>query len=440
MKKSLTPITILITLSLLGLMLVQVSWIKNATLIQEGKYRNDLELSFQGIKVGLKEAIAKQVGYNPGLIDWESDNPAVMEFLWSAVKMVPQEEVHEIIEKELHKHTIDLPFEYKIQGPLPWILASSDGFKEGRGSSYYLWPLSYNFAYVFELYIYQPKNYILRRTWWMILAAILFSGIIISTFFITFRRVLQQRKLSEMKTDFINNMTHEFKTPMATISLASDALGLDKVKDNRTQLNYYLNIIREENERMHKQVEKILQTTREGEGAIKVNPVEINVHEVIKNAVANCVLRLENEEGLIDQFLKAKKPLIYADEVHFTNIINNLLDNAVKYSQTPRHIIIDTSDGRNKSLIIRIQDNGIGMDRSTIGHIFDKFYRAHTGDLHNVKGFGLGLSYVKSVVEAHSARIKVDSVPGKGSTFTLEFPMPLKNLTKKKRSRNKREL
>lgn len=399
-----------------------MSWINNAILVQKGKYKNDLDMSFRGIKNGIKNAIARQVGYNPGILDWEGDDPNTTEYLWSMLSHIPNQDIDTIIKIELERHNIDLPFEYKIDGPLPWVLTSSDGFTKNMASESYTRSLTYDGDYTFYLFIRQPKNYILRRTWWMIVASILFTAIIICAFFITVRTVLRQKKLSEMKTDFINNMTHEFKTPMATISLAVDALGYEKVKKNAQQIDYYSGIIREENERMHKQVEKILQTAQSDKDSVDINLQQIDVHEVIKNAAANIVIRMSDENGILDQHLRAQKHEIFADEVHFSNIITNLLDNAIKYSKAPKHIVVETANGNNKNIIIKIRDNGIGMTKETMAHIFEKFYRAHTGNLHNVKGFGLGLSYVKSVVDAHSGKIKVDSTIGKGSVFILDFP------------------
>lgn len=428
MKRAFTSITILITLSLLGLMFIQMSWIENAILVQKSKYKNDLDLSFRGIKDGIKNAIAQQVGYNPSILDWEGDDPNTTEFLWSMLSHIPSRDIDTIIGHELKQHNIDLPFEYKIEGPLPWVLNCSDGFTKDMSSDSYTRALTYDGSYTFYLHIRQPKNYIIRRTWWMILASVIFTAIIICAFYITIRTVLRQKKLSEMKTDFINNMTHEFKTPMATISLAVDALGYEKVKKNETQLAYYAGIIREENERMHKQVEKILQTAQLEKNSININLQKIDVHEVIKNAAANIVIRMAHENGILDQYLNAQKHDILADEVHFSNIITNLLDNAIKYSKDPKHIVVETTNGNNKNIIIKIKDNGIGMSKETVAHIFEKFYRAHTGNLHNVKGFGLGLSYVKSVIDAHSAKIKVESTVGKGSAFILDFSFAPTNI------------
>ena len=256
----------------------------------------------------------------------------------------------------------------------------------------------------------------------MIISAVFFTLMIIAAFSVTVNALLRQKKLSEIKNDFINNMTHEFKTPLATISLAVDALRNEKVIQDREKSGYFTGIIKEENRRMNKQVETILQASLLDRQDQQLNLRSLHVHQIIQEAMENFQLQLEGKGGSAELQLNAKSDLIEADEVHFMNLITNLIDNAVKYSKDNLLIKI-TTHSTAKSLVIRIEDNGIGMSKETQRRIFEKFYRAHTGNLHNVKGFGLGLSYVKTIVEAQRGRIKVDSAIGKGTTFTLEFPL-----------------
>lgn len=236
--------------------------------------------------------------------------------------------------------------------------------------------------------------------------------------------MLRQKKLSEIKNDFINNMTHEFKTPLATISLAVDALKNEKVTGDPQKLGYFRSIIKEENQRMNRQVETILKSALMERQEVELNLKPINVHEVIQDVADNFMLRLQEKQGHLETNLQAEHFMIDADEVHFSNLINNLLDNAVKYSKenVPPKVSISTFS-TPKKISIKIEDNGIGMTRETLKRIFEKFYRAHTGNIHNVKGFGLGLSYVKTVVEAHGGTIKADSIIGKGSCMTIELPL-----------------
>jgi len=241
-------------------------------------------------------------------------------------------------------------------------------------------------------------------------------------FAVTVRTLFNQKKLSEIKSDFINNMTHELKTPLATISLAIDALTNEKVIHDADKIKIYSSMIKEENKRMNKQVEKILQAARLEKEEIKLNLQKLDVHQIIAKVTDNISLQVQEKNGGLSLKLNATNPIIEADEVHFSNIIFNLLDNAMKYSTAAPQIIVETLNTGNGMLSIKIKDNGIGMDKETLSRIFEKFYRAHTGNLHNVKGFGLGLSYVKAIVEAHEGKIRVESTLGKGSIFTVILP------------------
>ena len=182
-------------------------------------------------------------------------------------------------------------------------------------------------------------------------------------------------------------------------------------------------MIKEENKRMNKQVEKILQAARLEKEELKLNLQDIDARQVINKVTDNLALQIQEKNGVLNLRLNAANHLIEADEVHFSNIIFNLLDNAMKYSTNAPYIEVETLNTHTGALAIKIKDNGIGMDKETQSRIFERFFRAHTGNLHNVKGFGLGLSYVKAIVEAHEGKIKVESAPGKGSTFTITFPV-----------------
>jgi two-component system phosphate regulon sensor histidine kinase PhoR len=259
---------------------------------------------------------------------------------------------------------------------------------------------------------------------WIIGASIFFTTIIISAFALTVRTMFTQKKLSEIKSDFINNMTHELKTPLATISLAIDALTNEKVIHDTDKIRYYSGMIKDENKRMNKQVEKILQSARIEQQDLKLNLQRLDAHEIITKVASNLSLQIQEKNGTLNLNLGAARHMIDADEVHFSNIIFNLLDNAIKYSkeQHPLHIDIETAV-HNGMLAIKVKDNGIGMSKETQSRVFEKFYRAHTGNIHNVKGFGLGLSYVKAIAEAHEGKVKAESTQGKGSTFTVHFPL-----------------
>jgi two-component system phosphate regulon sensor histidine kinase PhoR len=246
--------------------------------------------------------------------------------------------------------------------------------------------------------------------------------IIFAAFFVTLKSLFNQKKLSEIKSDFINNMTHEFKTPLATISLAVDALRNEKVIGNAEKMNYFSGMIKEENKRMNKHVETILQAALMEKQELQLNLTSIAVNKMLQNVINAYELQLQEKNAKVEVDFLAKKDEVMADEIHFKNLLSNLIDNAIKYSKENLHLKFTTYNN-NKNVFIKIEDNGIGMDKESVKRIFEKFYRAHTGNVHNVKGFGLGMSYVKTVIDAHKGRIRVESTLGKGSCFTVELPL-----------------
>jgi two-component system, OmpR family, phosphate regulon sensor histidine kinase PhoR len=262
---------------------------------------------------------------------------------------------------------------------------------------------------------------ILKELFWFIFFALLFTTVISTAFYITVRSLLRQKKVAEIKNDFINNMTHEFKTPLATISLAVDSLKNEKVLASPEKWGYFVGIIKEENKRMNKQVESILQAALLEKQNLELKLKKCNAQDLIEAAINNIRIQVEEKGGSLNVQQQATKVNIMADEVHFTNLVNNLLDNALKYSKEKPQVTLSTQN-KGKNLIIKVEDNGIGMTKETLGQIFEKFYRAHTGNVHNVKGFGLGLSYVQTMVQAHNGTIKAESTVGKGSIFTVTIP------------------
>jgi two-component system phosphate regulon sensor histidine kinase PhoR len=225
-----------------------------------------------------------------------------------------------------------------------------------------------------------------------------------------------------MKTDFINNMTHEFKTPIATISLAADSIASPKIIHDENKINRFIGIIRQENKRMLQQVEKVLQMAMIDKKDFQLKLSDVDLHELIRQAVEHLSLQVQQREGHISTNLEAGQPVIQGDYTHLSNVFHNLIDNANKYSDKSPEILISTFN-INGGIQIIVEDKGIGMTKEDQKHIFDKFYRVHTGNLHDVKGFGLGLSYVKAITSAHQGSIDVKSEPGKGSKFSIYLPV-----------------
>jgi len=257
--------------------------------------------------------------------------------------------------------------------------------------------------------------------WRYLLLSSIFIGIILFCFTYSVMVIFMQKKISEMKTDFINNMTHEFKTPIATISLAADSITSPMILDNTSKVKRFAEIIKQENKRMNSQVERVLQMAVIDKKDFRLKVTTINLHEVILSALENAKLQASKKDGTVDSELKAGNPIVQGDMTHISNIINNLLENANKYSPEKPKIKVYTRNVPSGVEVI-VEDKGIGMNKEALKHIFDKFYRVHTGDIHNVKGFGLGLSYVKAMMTAHNGQIDVKSDLGKGSKFYLVFP------------------
>jgi len=274
------------------------------------------------------------------------------------------------------------------------------------------------------------KNYILQTMWVMLTGSGVLILVIIFTFYYTVSTILKQKKLSDIKNDFINNMTHELKTPISTVSLASEMLADSSIEKSKDRLNHYTRIIKEENNRLGLLVENILQTAVLDKGQFKLRPQDVDVHEIIDRAISNIRLQVEKREGEIHIDKNAKENILHADRIHLTNIIYNLVDNALKYSEEKPVIRISTVN-LNGGIEISVSDNGIGIGKDNQKKIFETFYRVPTGNIHNVKGFGMGLSYVKTAVEKHSGTISVESEVGKGSTFKIYMPFSQGEILKK---------
>src|SRR5690606_15086093 len=253
----------------------------------------------------------------------------------------------------------------------------------------------------------------------MAILTLVLIAIVVLAYYSVFKQLIKQRQISEVKTDFINNMTHEFKTPIATINLALDALKNPIVSQNKEMSDRYLKIIKDENKRMHAQVENVLRISKLEKNDLDIKKERVKLHDIIHTAISHVELIVENKGGYIHTHLDAQKSSVLANESHFTNVIVNILDNAIKYSEDAPKIDVYTENVKD-NIILKIQDQGIGMSKTVQKRIFEKFYREPTGNIHNVKGHGLGLSYVKRIVEDHQGEVYVESEKGKGSIFIIK--------------------
>lgn len=447
LRKVFPIIIVLISLSLIGTIYVQYNWLNTMLVDKQEEFKYKMTRGMDDVGKVLMEQKGtlpslKNYRTKPGF-NWPSEQ-FQMELMKppTVAQKFTEFEVEEKLRKSFDAQGLNkLKFEFAITSNVNLMTyeLKSKGFMRaaedidtanGNNLTFIYWfsPPSgsdlENLVPEENMIVIVPnvRKIILQQMKWMIVGAVFFTIMIIAAFYVTVTALLRQKKLSEIKNDFINNMTHEFKTPLATISLAVDALRNDKVMQDRTKMDYFSSIIKEENKRMNKHVETILQAAVMDRQELQLNKQPIHVHDLIHEIMDNYILQLEEKQGTADLNLSARQDYIEADPVHFRNLISNLIDNAVKYSKENLVLKI-TTHSTSKNLVIRVEDNGIGMSKETVRRIFEKFYRAHTGNIHNVKGFGLGLSYVKTIVDAHNGKIKVESVLGKGSAFTLELPL-----------------
>ena len=456
--------------AVIGVSLIQVFWINQSLHINRQNFDDKIMVALSRVKDRLILDAQSQDVYKEylrskfpqiqkenfqsldkvfeGLQDWEREN---MEYeIWSNYLLVDpssflenidNKKLDEYLRNELAIQELDLDFEYGVFSNNTggflilngrYVVEVDQSAKSTQVSTgLNLKESSYKLS-LFEglneeepgyLTLYFPKrsNWVWGNLIYVLIPSILFTIIILLCFSYTVIVIFRQKKISEMKTDFINNMTHEFKTPIATISLAADSIASPSIISNIDKVKRFLGIIKEENKRMLSQVEKVLQMATLEKNEFKLKITDIDIHELIKRAVDHAELKVMERGGTIHTQLTATKNFIEGDATHIANIIANLLDNAEKYAEDTPEVKVSTEDYKD-GIKISIEDNGIGISKENLKHIFEKFYRVHTGNIHNVKGFGLGLSYVKAMVDAHDGKIFVKSTPGKGSTFTIFLP------------------
>lgn len=338
---------------------------------------------------------------------------------------IPREVLDTIIRTELIKLGVETKYEYRLSNDSDSTIYKSQGYSAMPRTKVYksnLFPNDF-FSRRFFLSIYFPnqKGYILGSLGTMTFTTFTLTLIIILSFGITIFIIIRQKKLSEIKSDFVSNMTHELKTPISTISLASQMINDTTIPMEKKNLGYLGGIISEESKRLGLQVEKVLQMAIFDKTKLKLKLKEVDIHQVIGKVTCSFAIQLQSVDGLLHQQLDSTSPKCISDEVHITNVVNNLLDNALKYRNGHPEITISTKNASN-GIVVAIKDNGIGISRENQKRIFDQFYRVPTGNIHNVKGFGLGLSYVKKIIEAHGGKIWVESNLGAGSQFTFFLP------------------
>jgi len=436
MKKTFPIIFVLIALSILGILFIQISWLQGLMFLQKNQLSDKLNQA--GVLVsndigkkmnsGLSFRLPKKgLGLNDDFHLHNFEETTISD-------IYSNEEMRKKIKLALDKYGLsDLPFEFAIADKKANIEMKSKKFEDVFSDE--INTLQTRISVIpsdimeptgpFETIIIVAPNiryYLLRSLLWVIVGVVLFIIVVLAAFFITIRSLMTQRKLVEIKKDFINNMTHELKTPLATISLAVDALKSTKVNTDPKSVDYFSTIIKEENIRMNKHVETILQAAQLDKKENELNKQAVELHDLILGVVDSFKLQLEGKPSNVQTILEASPSTIKVDEEHLLHVLSNLIDNAIKYSKSEIDITIQTKTLHNKTCI-SIIDKGIGMDANARKHIFEKFYRAHSGNVHDVKGYGLGMSYVKWVIDSHKGLITVHSEIGVGTSIEIILPI-----------------
>ncbi len=382
---------------------------KQVKVINPKMIQEELESQINEKQVYLDRIISKMISPNIQIED--RINPQVLNL---------------IINNELTNYGIDLDYEFAILRDNLEVALSTDEYNPGLNDDYFeaqLFPEDiFRRPSYLSLYFPRKTNFIIKSLGFMAISSSILTVIIILSFTITIFIIFRQKRLSEIKNDFVNNMTHELKTPISTISLASQMLNDKSIPMKNKNMDHIAGVIADESKRLGYQVEKVLQMAIFDKGKIKLKCKSIELNDLIHGVVTNFEMKINQKEGKITEELNAENDQVMVDPVHFTNVISNLVDNAVKYSRENPEICVYTENKNNK-LVIHVKDNGIGISKEDQKRIFEKFYRVPTGNIHNVKGFGLGLSYVKKIVEEHHGTVKLKSEPNKGTEFEIYIPI-----------------
>jgi two-component system phosphate regulon sensor histidine kinase PhoR len=422
-KQQKIKLIILITsLSLAGMLITQLFWVRKAYLTASMQFDHRANLALNEVIEDLRRKLESPGTSCSGITEFSyagMHNKCILELIDTAY-------LNKLLTKYIDYHRLDNRFEFGIiRTANDSVVYSSDpalNFKQARDVhkaclSCLCQQDIYHLALVFpgkSRFIFLDLSAWFSFSVLFLLVAILSFTYLVLTF-------IRQKKIAEIRDDFMNNMTHEFKTPISTISVASEVLLNAHPESSIGRISKYAQIIYDENQRMRLQVERVLQMAVMEKGEFHLNKTDVLMHELLRKTVHNLCLEHCTKPVHVKYHLLADPEVLHVDILHMTNIITNLLENAIKYSSDEPELEIRTSNSGN-GMLLELIDNGIGMSADTIKHIFDKFYRVPTGNIHNVKGFGLGLYYVKTMVEAHNGTVTVSSELARGSKFTVFIP------------------
>lgn len=469
-KRLIAGIIVVITIALLGLMGIQVHWIGAAMKVKEATFVRDVNQAMNHVIVNLeKEAMQRRFEHRMNMLNrqselissWDSLNNAMFMDMQNPMSQadfegfvrrsnMAQEMLQEmlfghqsartlnhyinpalidsLISCELNKHGLRTPYEFGVYSPMrnAMLFQKTGQYPQQLLSEsfvYELYPTSAPMRYAEQLLLFFPheRRYLVSQLWDLVFISAILLIIIIMSFGATIYTIFRQKKLSEIKNDFVNNMTHEFKTPIATIGLACEALRDCDVQKTEGLYTSYLSMIDEENKRLGTMAEQILQSAVMDKGELVLRKENVDLHEIINECINTKILQARKKNGNITSELSAERHLLYADKIHLTNVVLNLLDNALKYCDGSPEILVKSRNIPN-AIEFSVIDNGIGISKSNQKKVFEKLYRVPTGNIHNVKGFGLGLSYVKAIVEKHGGTVHLQSELKKGTTFYIRLP------------------
>lgn len=422
MKRNSIAIIIIITaLALFGIIVTQLFWIRNALQLQKEQFDHRVSIALKSVVNTMADEAQDTL-----VVSGSSCKPGCKMVGVDVKSVIRPKHIDSLLREEFAFLNITDEFELGVfrRVDSTFIVGNNSQYKKELLQGNYCTSLSCLWkpdSYLLSVYFPEGESRFYRQIFgWLILSAV-FLVIVIASFSYIALSLIRQKKLAEMKTDFVNNMTHEFKTPIATISLASEMLLKPSVYESLQKTQRYAGIIYEENNRLKNQVEQVLQVAILEKGEVRLNksPVETNV--IIDGICENFEIIVRQRDGQLIKQCDAVNSVIQADPVHFANVVSNLLENANKYTKSKPIIKISTRNVKN-GVLISVEDNGIGISVENQKHVFKQFFRVHTGNLHDIKGFGLGLYYVKTIVEAHGGYVKLDSEVKKGTRFDVFFP------------------
>ncbi len=420
-RKVIILVIILTSVSLIAAIITQLFWVRDAWQLKEDQFTSKVDIVLKSIVNQLLTADNFSPA-DPG--NYDADFFIEHQNLFS---VVDPRKLDSLMQEEMEAMHIDNVYQYGVyrEEDSVMVMGHYGGYKQQVLNSsdwVSLSCLCEEHIYLLAVYFPDRRSMILSDMIILPVMSGLFLMVLVFSFLFTIYSLIRQKKLSEMKTDFVNNMTHEFKTPIATISVSSEILSKDQIMDYPDRVKKYAKIIFDENSRLKNLVDRVLQiaSLEKGELRLKVRTVEL--HQVIREGIDNFMVQLTDEKVTIHQHLDAAKDIVLADRIHLYNVVINLIDNAYKYSPDNPEIEIGTriEDG---NILMEVTDNGVGISKENQAQIFRKFHRLHSGDVHDVKGFGIGLFYVKTILEKMEGSITVHSEKGKGSTFTVKLPL-----------------